>query len=507
MQRTLIKAFILMLMVCILSTFAGAAKLSVQDPIRLPDGQALKAVYLYPHWWEPWKSDDSALAGDLKKIKELGFNTICVDHESSQAVDNEWGWINREFKLARAENLYILPWLQLQGSDRKALIKFSHLKIKPAVNQDRQAEEDYITFRDKDFREALAHYVSVYLDQYGDDPALLKVQTGKRMRPVVGLIVEVGWHNGSGLPLSFDDESNAYFRTWMKSSHHDIKQLNKRWGTTYKSFDEIDPCDKTIFNYAVEDRTKIPPAVREHITFRARVINEALEYVARQVRKRHKDVLFIAETPYPFGSTSPDAAAYQLSAANERKAIEFADILFVRTLGDTVSGEAKKQQDQILDSYKQVITAYRLPDGATEKDAIALAIDGASAGNGIAYYNWNEHVDTVFAACNKPDKQQLLKTMNTVYDLICDPDKRHKTLLTTPAVNIEPVTSGKGKDGIPANIAPLPPLEQKSSESAAPVPPAPVTPEKIAAPSAAPTPVQSTPPAADSTSAPVNPTK
>lgn len=451
MQKTFTKISVFALLVFLLAVAVGAAQARVLEPVRTSDGQALKAMYFYPHWWDPWKSDDAALSADMKKIKDLGFNTICVDHEASQAVDNDFGWLNREYKFAAQQNLFILPWLQLQAADRQGLMKFSHLKLQAAVDQDKKVQEDYINFRDQEFKDALARYVSAYLDQYADSPALLKVKVGKKVVPVVGLIIEAGWHDGSGMPLSFDEDTNAYFRKWMKSSHHDIKQLNKKWGTSYKSFDEIDPCDKKIFDYACTDKENMPMAVREHTLFRARMINEAMEYATHQVRKHHKDVQFVAEVAYPFGSTSPDAGVYRWNAANDQKAIEFSDILFVRTTGGTITGEVKKQQNRAIADGKQVVTAYRLTDGATQKNAIGLAIDGAESGNGIAYYNWNEHADNASAAYNNADRQALLKTMTDVYTLLCDPEQRHN-LVAAPADTVKPVEPAV----LPALPAPLP---------------------------------------------------
>jgi len=124
---------------------------------------------------------------------------------------------------------------------------------------------------------------------------LVQITGATWIDPVVALMVEVGWRDDKGMPLSFDDETNAYFRKWMKSSYYDLNHLNSKWGTSYKSFDEIDPCDKSIFNYAFEDKQNMPIAVKEHVTFRARIISEALKDVAGDVSKKHKDVLFAAE--------------------------------------------------------------------------------------------------------------------------------------------------------------------------------------------------------------------
>lgn len=473
MDLRVARAVICFLLVCVAINAACAGKISLRDPIRLADDQVLRAIYYYPHWSDPWKSDDAAVTGDLRTMKELGFNTICVDHEVSQAIDREWYWLDREYKLAGQGSIRVLPWLQLQAVDRVALMKFSRLQLKQAVNQDRQPEEDSIVFRDGEFKHALAHYISVYLDRYGNDPALLRIKDGRgKIRPVVGLVVEAGWRNTSGLPLSFDEETNAYFRKWMRATYHDLNHLNTKWGTNYASFDEIDPCDKTIFDYAFADKDNMPVAVREHTHFRARLINDALKDVARDVRRRHKDVLFVAEVAYPFSADDPNASVYRWNSANEYKSVEFADIIFIRTLGSTSSGELQKEQELMMLNGKRVVLAYRLSGDVQPAGAVALALDCATCANGLGYYNWNETTDESSAIYNKPDLQALAKLMIETYDMFYDTDKRHDAVpVAAPAP--QPAEPELPDTAAEPEAAPAP-AESAQPSAEGEVPPSPV---------------------------------
>jgi hypothetical protein len=441
---------------------------------------------MYPHWWTPWKSDDAAVSTDLGQIKGLGFNTLLLDHEVSQAMDNDWGWIDRDYKLAGQQKLSILPWLQLQGADRKALIKFWHANIKAAVNQGRQPEEDYVSFLDRDFQDAEVHYICAYLERYGNDPSLLKVSIHGKMHPVVGIMLETGWHNGDGFPLSFDPDTNAYFRKWMRSSYHDLAQLNKKWGTSYKTFDEIDPCDRAIFNYAFADKQNMPLAVREHVRIRAHAIDDALSYITRHVRDRYKDVVFAMESAYPLGSDNPDASVYQWNAAVESRDFQSADIVFVRTLGDTISGEVEKQQDDMRANGKLVVTAYRLLAGASDKKSVNFALDAALSGNGIAYYNWNEQADNACAIYDKPARQAQVESMNEMYTLLCNPEKRHdldKPSVSQPGPAAPSVVAPAPVQVPPAQATPLPsPLPAPAAPAAPVSPTAPAVPVAPATP-------------------------
>lgn len=448
--------WILLVLIAVSSACAG--RVNLKDPIRLPDDQTLKAIYFFPHWWDPWKSDDAAVSADLRKVKDIGFNTLCLDHEVSQAIDREWYWLDREYKLAGEQNMCILPWLQLQSVDRNSLMKFSHRELKQAVNQHKDAEDECVVFRDGEFRKALAHYVSVYLDRYANDPALLRIKDGKKLRPVVGLMVETGWRNTDGLPLSFDEETNAYFRKWMRASYHDLNQLNSKWGTDYKSFDEIDPCDTTVFDYAFGDKNNMPTAVRVHAGFRARLINDALKDVVQQVRKSHKDVLFVAEVAYPFSVDHPDANVYRWNNANEYMAAEFADIIFIRTVGNTSSGQVAKEQELMMLNGKRVILAYRFFGDSFPARAVAFGLDCASSANGMAYYNWNETADNASAIYDKPDRQALARLMTSTYDMLYDADKRHS--VAPPPAEVAPAPAES-----PAPAPPIPPAADTTPAS------------------------------------------
>jgi|GEM_PF-1271995 len=434
-MRTHYLRSILLLLFSILTACAWSATVKVREPLKTPDGQLVKSIYFFGHWWEPWKSDDAALIKDLKRIKELGFNTICVDHEVSQAIDRDWYWLDREYRASAQEKIYILPWLQLHCMDRQSLMQFARREIKPAVNQDKEVEEGAAVFLDVEFQKALAHYITVYLDRYVNDPAMLKIKLGKRNVPVVGLCVETGWRNARGLPLSFDDETNNYFRKWMRATYETIDRLNAKWQTSYKTFDEIDPCDKSIFNYAFEDKLNMPYPVRDHMVFRGRVIGRALSEVARLVRKKYKDVLFVAEIAYPFSVDNPDANVYRWNDANCYAAVEWADVVVIRTVGNLSVGDVKKEQDMMMLNGKRLILAYRFFGDASSERAVAFAVDCAENAHGIGCYNWNETADNSCALYDKPDRQALARLMNFTYDTLYD------TALRTTAPSMQPIQS------------------------------------------------------------------
>ncbi|MDI6828808.1 MAG: beta-galactosidase, partial [Armatimonadota bacterium] len=273
----------------------------------------------------------------------------------------------------------------------------------------------------------------------------------------------------------------AYFRKWMRASYHNLDELNKKWGTNYKSFDEIDPCDKNIFNYAFEDKQNMPMAVREHVTFRARLIADALTDVAQRVKKKHKDVLFLAEVAYPFSIDHPDANVYRWNNANLIRIVNFADIVMIRTVGNISAGDVKKEQDLLMLNGKKLILAYRFFGNSTPERAAAFAVDCATSANGLGYYNWNEMSDSSSAIYDKPDRQGFARLMNFTYDIIYDPGKREAapSAQIAPTPSTLPDASAEETTG----TAPAPPEAESPNVPAeppappeVPVAPAPVTP-------------------------------
>ncbi len=495
MKKSIVKSTIYLLLLAVFSTSLFAARIETKDTVKLTNGETLKSIYFFSHWWDPWKSDDAAITADLQKMKSIGINTVFLDHEVSQALDMDWYWLDREYKLVGQENMKILPWLQLHSVDRIGLMNFSRLQLKPAVNQDKVEEEGCISFRDNDSAEALSRYIIAYLDRYIDNPALLRISDGQNTKPVIGLVMEIGWRNTFGLPLSFDEDTNEYFRKWMKSTYRNITHLNTKWGTTYKSYDEIDPCDKTIFNYNITDENNVPEAVKEHMKFRSRIISDMFDSVAKKVRKRYKDVLFAVEVAYPFRQDSPEAVQYRWNNANDIRIINFADMVCIRTTGAVSTGQVKKDQDMLMHNGKRVLLSYRFFEDSAPDSAIAFALDGALSGNAIGYYSWNETADASSSIFNRPEQHAMLANMFSVYDYLNNPSKRFEIAMPSSLPPAAPLQTPPA----PAPVDSLPALEPADAPvqtpEAAPIIPVETPAPPAEAPPAAPAPAETAPPA------------
>ena len=67
-----------LLFVAFSSAHAGERILPVREPIRLANGEPMVAIYYFPHWWEPWKSNDAVIVGpNPKRIDTMAFLIRC----------------------------------------------------------------------------------------------------------------------------------------------------------------------------------------------------------------------------------------------------------------------------------------------------------------------------------------------------------------------------------------------------------------------------------------------
>ncbi len=361
------------------------------SPLLLPNGEPLLCIYFFGHWWEPWKSEDSAIRRDLKLLRELGFNTLLVDHQFSQMIDGNWRWLDREHRWAKEEGFYIVPWLEAHcGRDISAHYEyrmgwveklFGVSPIPLTVNQ--KGEKTQAKVYSEEFKKYLLSYASAYIERYGEKGRILKVIWEGKERPVISLSCEMDF-------TAFDEETNNLFREWLRKRYrNDIGALNALWGTGFRDFGEIDPRDERIFDYSRVDQPHQPVPVTEHARFRAELCNSAFEDIKERLREKYPDLLLLAEVPYPFGSKHPHALGYQWSCACLPEIVRFADIVLIRGTQGRLTREEREEIKKLLRRGQKVVYCYRVSDLINEK----FGEDIAGVGNGLGYYSWNEMVD------------------------------------------------------------------------------------------------------------------
>ena len=388
--------------ICVsLSTVLGGEA----SPLRLASDEPLVSIYYFPHWWEPWKSSDEAVLRDLRRLRGMGFNTLLLDHEWSQAIDGNWRLLDRSHRLAAQAGLKILPWLSakgwsdiLAGNRAKLAKEWFGVEIPFGLSQDGGPAAPLIY--DEAVISAGSQYAIRYLERYSS-AALLHLRWNGTPRPVVSLSVESAWIGG------FDPRSIGLFRKWLAEKYKEIGKLNAAWGTKAPSFDAVDPRDTTVFDYSghVASRARHPAAIEDHVAFRAETASKSLARMAARVRARWPSVLLLAEVPYQYDSEHPHARDYRIVYGANPESCDYADIVLFRCTGPLSAAEAQSLERHRQRTGQRFVLTYRTYsdwDAGSETEAFRESVklyagQAAALGDGFGFYSFNEMVDTHLA--------------------------------------------------------------------------------------------------------------
>lgn len=393
-----------MLLILLIALFCQVG--ASAEPLLLSDNAPLTGVYFFTHWWEPWKSSDAEVISDLKLLKSMGYNTIFLDHEWSQAI-GDWSVLDRDHNLAKKAGMQILPWLSLKvwqdigtPAYRKVFLKQTY-----GVDLDLGVDKNGKTSRTKPYDPAVVdagvRYCREYLNRYLKNGAILHVLWNGKLRPVVALSVELGWEG------SYDSLTRQMFQIWAEAMYGmDLDRLNKAWGTSFSRFDEIDLNNRIIFdqnNYCI-GKAQYPKAIEDYIEFRSQTVNSCLSRIKEQLLREYPDILIAAELPYQLGSLHPDAINYRITFGANPSSAYHADILVIRATDILTNAEQHQLMDYKARTKQKIILTYRTYQNWGER----LLSDKANIGNvgkkyadqaatiaeGLGFYSWNEMVDT-----------------------------------------------------------------------------------------------------------------
>jgi len=410
------------------SAFAGA--LTPNEPLRAPNGDPVCAIYFFPHWWEPWKTSDEAVLRDLARLKAMGINTLLVDHEWSQAIDGNWGLLDRGHRLARQAGMQILPWLSLKtwsdmGCD-PGRIRLAHewfgVNLRQGVTQ--EGEPSSLLVYDDETIAAGAAYAEQYVRRYIEDGALARFRWRGQTRPCVALTVELGWDGAS-----FDERTNRLFRDWLGRQYsNDVSRLNRAWGTSYTGFSAVDPRDTKVFDRGghIAGRAAHPQAVEDHVEFCSQMVNRGLQTMKERLRDRFPSILIASELPYQVGSKHPHAVAYRIGYSSNPSTSYHADVLFLRMTGPMDAAEQEALADQIRRTGQKVVICYRtysdwgrpVSEGGAEPGLVdaLYGLEPARHAHGIGFYSWNEMVDVHLSAPGEGSPTNVMTVMPPVSD-------------------------------------------------------------------------------------------
>lgn len=396
----------------LLLALAGAA---TGDVIRLPDGKPTVGVYYFTHWWQPWAGSDQRILDDFARLKKLGYNTIYLDSEWSQMIDGDWKLLDRGHRLAKQAGMQILPWLSAKvwldiGTHdyRRELVKKMYgVELELGTNSD--GKPNRTKPYDPAVIEAGTRYCEQYIERYAKDGALMHVLRNGKPCPVVALTVELEWEG------SCDTVTQQMFRTWLRARYgNDIAGLNKAWGTKIAGFEQIDMCDRSLFDLAAHRERKAahPNAVEDHVEFRSQVQDDCLAEMKRRLKAKYSDLVIAAELPYQFGGAHPHAEGYRVINGANPSSSYHADILMIRATDSLTPDEERKLLDHKKRTGQQIILTYRtyqpwgrdlISGKRTQADMNRQFADQAArVAEGFGFYSWSEMVDTHVVADPDP---------------------------------------------------------------------------------------------------------
>ncbi len=381
----------------------------------LADGQPSVGVYFFTHWWEPWRSSDQRILDDLARLKQMGFNTIYLDSQWSQMIDGDWKLLDRGHRLAKQAGMQILPWLSskvwLDIGDspyRRDLIRRMYgVELTPGIGPDGAMN------RTKPYDPALiqagVQYCVQYIERYLHEGALLRVLWNGKPCPVVAPTVELEWAG------SCDMATQLLFRLWLRARYgNEIGLLNRVWRTRLTGFEQIDLCDRRLFELQAhcEGKARHPQAVEDHVEFRSQVSDTCLAEISRQLKARYPDLVIATELPYQFGAAHPHAVSYRVVNGANPSSADHADILMLRATDALTPAEERALRNHRRRTGQKIILTYRtyhqwgsqlLTGSRSQADMDRLLTDPAlRLADGFGFYSWNEMVDTHVVADPDP---------------------------------------------------------------------------------------------------------
>ena len=188
--------------------------------------------------YNPEQWPEEVWADDARLMKEAGVNLVTVGVFSWAHVQPKPGafrfdWLDRVLDLLDTNGVAVdlatmtaspPPWLTARHPEILP-VRADGVTLSPGARQ-------HYSPSSRVYREHAAELVTALATRYADHPALALWHIGN----------EYGIH----VAASYDDESAAAFRVWLRDRYGDIDALNDAWSTAfwsqrYSDFDEILP--------------------------------------------------------------------------------------------------------------------------------------------------------------------------------------------------------------------------------------------------------------------------
>ncbi len=218
---------------------------------------------------------------DLKKMSELGFNTV--------KFWVQWRWnnpaegifyfddIDRLMELADEYDLRVMlntifdvapAWIYKKFPDA-SMITLSGQKIGPQTQPHRQIGGLGWCFNHDGVTGHMIQFLSETLQRYKDHPALEIWNVGSEPELTSSMAEMRAYADNAakmGDMLCYCHNCESKFRSWLKEKYTDIKNLNTSWNRNYYSFEEAElPRTRNTFNDMIDWRMFFVKTIGENV--------------------------------------------------------------------------------------------------------------------------------------------------------------------------------------------------------------------------------------------------
>ena len=226
----------------------------------------------------PQKEDWEA---DLKKMSELGFNTVkfWVQWRWNNPAEGEFYFddIDELMDLAEKYNLRVMlntifdvapAWIYKKFTDA-SMITLSGQKIGPQTQPHRQIGGLGWCFNHDGVTGHMIQFLSETLKRYKDHPALEIWNVGSEPELTSSMAEMRAYADNSdkmGDMLCYCHNCETKFKTWLRNKYGEITKLNISWNRNYPGFEDVElPKTRNTFNDMIDWRMFFVDTIGENV--------------------------------------------------------------------------------------------------------------------------------------------------------------------------------------------------------------------------------------------------
>lgn len=232
-----------------------------------------------PHRKE-WKND-------LKKMSELGFNTVkfWVQWRWNNPEEDVYYWddIDELMNLAQKYNLKVMlntifdvapSWIYKKYNDA-SMITLSGMKVGPQTQPHRQIGGLGYCFNHDGIAKHFFKFLKQTVERYKDHPALEIWNVGSEPELTSSMAEMRAYADDASKivdMLCYCHNCEKKFKLWLKEKYYSIENLNISWNRNYKSFDDAElPKTRNTFNDVIDWRMFFVHTIGENVRRRFEV--------------------------------------------------------------------------------------------------------------------------------------------------------------------------------------------------------------------------------------------